>query len=569
MARIVVVISIVLLVAAALAVGAFALLRGQGSPEGSARYYPVDTLVYVWFSLDPVGEQDRYIREVWGKAAEHPGFSELQSELDEFLWEGATVDGLGKWVGPDVSAGLLQMGLEYGEPTEFGVTIDVRDRDEAFRFVQRLISKANTRGATIIQSDSTGDFLVWNDIESDLGGIALSEDLLIYASTENALYQVVSRAAMENKEESLMDSVSFQAAREQYLLARFASAFINARRFPEVLAGTGVMTEEERQIVDDLADETAPWAGASFEWKKSGIEAEWVAPFTENRITRQLEPVTLMSEPAQMVPEETMAMIAWGYDPSLDNLRQGLAEIDTDDLMDNVVPDHLMPGYGSPIVPGLMDGNTNLAQLLDLGLTMGGLLLGVDLERDFIDHLSGQLIASAGNVVDPVWDEEALKLGLMLSYRDGSGDALNDTITSLVESMGSSGFAEPDIRKADMGNGETALVLGSDGGYGYGVSVSDGWLTGSSTEEWLVELMQTRRGERESLAEQASYQLAAAEMDPPKHFEAFIDLKRVFTEKSDDDLPPQYDMLGALLIRDNGDMEYTRIRMMLTLWTED
>ena len=75
------------------------------------------------------------------------------------------------------------------------------------------------------------------------------------------------------------------------------------------------------------------------------------------------------------------------------------------------------------------------------------------------------------------------------------------------------------------------MVLDSDGGYGYGVSVSDGWLTGSSTEEWLVELMQTRRGERESLAEQASYQLAAAEMDPPKHFEAFIDLKRVFAEK--------------------------------------
>ena len=569
MARFVVVISMVLLVAAVLAVGLFVLLRGQSSPEGSARYYPADTLVYVWLSLDPVGEQDRYIREFWGKVSEHPGFSELQSELDELLWKGASVDGLGKWVGPDVSAGLLQMGLEYGEPTEFGVTIDVRDRDEAFRFVQRLISKANTRGAVIIQSNSTGDFLVWNDIENDLGGIALSEDLLIYASTENALYQVVSRAAMENKEASLMDSASFQSAREQYLPARFASAFINARRFPEVLASTGVMTEEERQIVDDLADETAPWAGASFEWKNSGIEAEWVAPFTENRITRHLEPVTLMSEPAQMVPEETMAMIAWGYDPSLDNLRQGLAEIDTDDLMDNVVPDHLMPGYGSPIVPGLMDGNTNLAQLLDLGLTMSGLLLGVDLERDFMDHLSGQLIASAGNVVDPVWDEEALKIGLMLSYRDGSRDALNDTVTSLVESMGSSGFAEPDIRKADMGNGETALVLDSDGGYGYGVSVSDGWLTGSSTEEWLVELMQTRRGERESLAEAVSYQLAAAEMDPSKHFEAFIDLKRVFTEMSDDDLPPQYDMLGALLIRDNGDMEYTRIRMMLTLWTED
>lgn len=526
--------------------------------ESTAKYYPVDTLAYGWLSLSPAGEQAEHIRAFIESLEAHPGFQDFRNDLNGEL-DGDVLDEMQGWIGPDVSIGILDMEPDILNPSmDVALTVSVRDREAASTQIAKLVARGQRAEVQFLEFD-VGDFYVWADLNGESSAFALSDELFIMASSSESLHRVLSRASgLADNEGNLTLRPEFAAGQSQYKPERFASLFVNSRLIYERALASQFPSEAERDAMSNFVGDSAPWTAASFVWHDKGIEGEWVYPYTENALNAALDPSPLTPNYAQLVPHDAALALGWGYDSSLDNLRKGLASFQIGDLL-GAAP-AAMPAMldSPPAAPSELEEGT-LADVLDFGLSMGSLMLGIDLQADLFDHLSGQLIVSAGNLPD-VEHLDDISLGLSASHTDGSGPTVENTLWTLMGA--SSSFGETDISFAAMGDGENAIVSES---FDAALLVADGWITGSTSLEWLGNLTLTRRGQAPSLATRAEYLRAADGLAPAKHLEVFVDLKKVLRNEDEGGASVLGDIFGVLLVRDGGDSQFSRLVTVLTL----
>ena len=78
-------------------------------PEYSARYYPRDTILYVWATPSPGGEQPEQARLIWKKLQEIQEFPEVREDLLEKIRDrlGIEPSDMKSWLGAGISAGIL------------------------------------------------------------------------------------------------------------------------------------------------------------------------------------------------------------------------------------------------------------------------------------------------------------------------------------------------------------------------------------------------------------------------------------------------------------------------------
>ena len=114
-----------------------ARFSGAAGPEHSARYYPPGTLAYQWLTLAPGGGQLAHSRELLERLNQYSAFEDWLEDNYASLEDATGINleaDVMPWIGPDFSAGLLELDMEAGQ-FEAAAIAGVRQREAAADFL--------------------------------------------------------------------------------------------------------------------------------------------------------------------------------------------------------------------------------------------------------------------------------------------------------------------------------------------------------------------------------------------------------------------------------------------------
>ena len=316
-----------------------ALLVGAKPPEYSARYYPPDTLAYAWLTLVPGQGQFEDVQDIWGRFNEYPAFRDLVDELQEEFEADTGInfeEDVLPWAGPEISAGLLDFRSDIDEPIIVGM-IAVRDQDAADDFLGKWLEyMEDSEGADF----DTGSYLGIDIVteEDNEQAYVLTKDWLLFATGESALELALDRMAGE-KDDSLASNETFKSARAAFPERRFASGYLDYRRSSDLwedldpigfgVAGTTTFGAQEPE-----------WIASSTAWVEQGVQMEIVIPIG---IDYPLD-VADLSDPANLLPDDTLAFVAGTFDTDVDHWRQALDEYPAADVWTPEIIDEINQG---------------------------------------------------------------------------------------------------------------------------------------------------------------------------------------------------------------------------------
>ena len=548
------------------------LLLPTRPPEYSARYYPDDTLLYVWFTLNPGDGQREQMQKIWARLSEHSAFLDWTEDIEELLRDEFDVDlqdDVLTWIGPEVSFAIRDIDVGDSE-LESAMTIDVRDHDAAEDFLLDFLEYQMEEYGTDFDRNSKGEFDIW---VSDDDFYGLSNQLMVATTDERLLSAIIERTDGE-VEKSLHQDEYFKAARASLPTRRFSSLYVNGEK-----AGSVIEDTEFGQYLDSaFYDEIPDWAAASAGWIEDGIVLDVVAPLTEElaSVVNETKP---LSDPARLMPANTVAMLSFSFDPNVENWREALREYDFAELLEDMEYLDDFDASDFPSDAPLDPSNMNMAHMLDIGLMGFDILTGVDLERDFFAYLEGEMILGVPEFdyervfEDP--EENAVDAAALLSYRESDEADLAKTMEELAEWLSSIG--DLDIEEADVGAQNDAKVVElRDVDYSPGYVLHDGYLTVATTEEMLERIVELQNGDASSLAEDLEYRRAIGHLSDNQYIQIYLDLQSLVELGNIDesDLTRSQvkflrQTLGSLAIVSTSDGAHERLQVALTLFPDN
>ena len=401
------------------------LLLMTRPPEYSASYYPDDTLLYAWFTLNPGDGQREQMQNIWEGLNEHSVFRDWTEDIEDSFrdeFDADIEDDLLVWMGPEISFAIRDVDVEGGK-TEGAITIDVRDSDAAEDFLLDFIEYQIEENGADFDRSSKGNFDVWGN-KSEF--YALSDQLLIYTTDERVLSAIIKRVDGE-EDKSLHEDEYFKEARENLLSRRFTSVFVNGEKAGSVLEDTEFGESLDPSVYDEIPD----WIAASAGWIEDGVVLDVVAPLSEG-VALVVGPTQYLSAPARLMPVDTVAMLAFSFDPNPENWRAVLEEYDFSELLEDMEYMDEFDLSDFPSDAPFDPSNLNMAHMLDLGLMGFDIITGVDLERDFFAYLEGEMILGVTEFdYDSVFEDpeqNAVDAAALLAYTKDREPDLAETM---------------------------------------------------------------------------------------------------------------------------------------------
>ena len=565
--------------------GMFARTR---QPEFSARYYPPDTVAYTWITLAPRGRHLRHMRDIWETFNEYPGFvSTVEDWKNGFAEEtGISFDeDIASWIGPTMSAGLLDIDGADGRPIVAAV-VAVRNEDVAADFLNAWIGYASAKDDAEFVAGTYQEHATWIS-EGGNQAYALTDDWLVFAPDEKTLHTTIDRidGRVEN---SLARTAKFRAARGALSEPRFASGYLDYEGLADRLDSLAV---EFAPIVPGLLGstvipgQTAEWVAASATWVDRGLVTEWVTPSgSDNQLN-----VADLEDPAALLPADTLGFVAASFDPNLDNWRAAVAEQRLSDVLPGTGP---VDGVGG-MLPGLVSGDeaqldpdASLAEVFDSGLELVRETTGIDLETEFFDHLEGTAILAlpdfdiAAVREDPA--ENQVDAVMMLSYEERSRDDLSETmsrVTDLAQAHAGIGTEQVDVGAESPATvfdlSVLGMLTGGETGYRPGYVLHDQYLTVGTTERALSTAVGSQNGEGENLSADAEYRRARVYLPATRQIVGYVDGHGVIRRLSAEDLgleTDEYEVIrdatGILVFGTNAGEVHNRGVAIITLFPE-
>lgn len=606
MKKIAIALSIVIVALAAVALAYIVLVLGiplnaipllwQSQPkEHSAAYYPDDTVVYFWMTLNPSDGQRTDMLSIWEKFNALEGFEEGRLELEERLYEVAGIsveEDVLPWIGTEISAGIVSVDFgNYGEPEdiEFAATIDVRDEDAASIFMRKLLNFVEEETATRFDSDMLGKFEVWI-AEDDMQAYALSKELLIVAGSETTLLDIIARIGDADLS-NLAATESFIEARAALPERRFSSVYVDMHAAEELVSDFyggfyPVMLSEDSAC--PAFGSIPNWAAASAAWQPDAIQWEVVTPSADDIFTG----VRSVADTAALLPDDTLGFVAFSFDSDMDGWREALDEClikDTIPLLDeNAIEDFNDSLYFMGLdnvdfdnMPELTVDST-LADLLDLGIWLVNEQTGIHIEEDFTDYLSGDMVMSVRDRenFDAITQGDPVEAVLSLSYREEDKEPLSDTMEDIFDLFGSYGGL--DTIQEDVGASSPAELLdlsdflgGTDLTYAPGYVLHDGYLSLGSDVTALEGVVSRQNGEKESLKSTGLYGRTSSYLFDDSQSIMYVDVRRIVDKFEPSDLEigrDEYELLeesiGAVGVSSHAADDYDRARVVITLFPE-
>ena len=426
---------------------------GDESPETSAVYYPADTLSYFWFnpkagSMEQAISFRKHFDRIKGRSSFDGSRAEVRNKLyDEF---GLELDDVLVWAGSDISGAILS--VDPNDWSDFvGVAvIEVSDMEKAMVAAKSALAyreRILDERFTVVDE---GEFSGW---VGDEWSIALGEDVLVVSNKQRGLYTMMEMLGPDDHI-SLADSPLFQEAVASLEKGRIGGGYIALKDVTELLRGEPVAGDAENAVVP-----TAPeWAALSLSARDYGMRLDAVSPAVE-----QSDGLTVvrLDESARVFPAGTIAMVHLGLDPDIDRVRKELAGVALEDG----------GSVASLDVVGMWDEDVeNFADVLDAALESVNAIIGIDIEREFLAHLDGNVVMGITEVPSSVGWSEGLGGFVLLGTSANGEEAMTETVRSLIESAGA--FFEGEVLSLSDGAG---WRFGGDE-FEIGVGVAGRWV---------------------------------------------------------------------------------------------
>ena len=587
-----------LVVARGIPLGMIPLLWQSQPKEHSARYYPDDTMAYFWMTLNPSDGQRADMLELWERFNEMEGFADAHAKLEATIYGDTGIrleEDVLSWIGTEVSAGILSATPAdyYGgfEEFEAAATIQVRDFDAAEIFMRKFLEFREGETDAQFDSDTLGDFKIWiADADGDTQSYALSKEVLIVATTESTLLNIIRRIDADDGR-SLASSESFMEAREALQDRRFSSAYVGFQGIEQILNASFTRSiygygHDEEDFCPAFGS-TTNWIAVSAAWERKAVTWEIIAPSSEDFRTETRS----VADAAPLLPADTLAFMAFSFEPDMDEWRKALDEcklVDTQLFSDEYAIRDFNDSMSALYYLGLdnvdfdnvpqITANSTLSDLLDLGLWLVDEQTGIHLEEDFTDYLSGDMVMSVSDFssFDAVAEGDTVDAVMMLSYQRDNEQALSESMKDMFEFVNT--YIESEARQSDVGADTPAELLGhpdfqyAPGGY----VLHNGYLTLGSNESAIEKVVSRQNGEGNALDSVALYTRVDERLFQNPKGVLFIDAHRLIAKFQPSDLEiksDEYEMLkesiGAVGVTTHQDANYERANLVLTLFPED
>lgn len=555
-------------------------------PEDSAQYYPRDTLAYGWATLYPEGGQREQMLDLWDRLNEVPWIDDQLDELREDLEEQLDLtleEDVMPWMGPDISAGLLE---ERRKPVGM-MTISVRDPETAKEFMKDWTNYLEDELSLDFEFEEEDEMLIWRDKDTAIAFILAEKVLVTLAGEEMGRTLDNTLDLISGQEDrTLADEPDFQKARAQLSSRRFASVFINIEESINTLAGEELNSYEFEELKSLTESGDLPeWVGISAEWIDRGIVLEASAP---NKVGYGHD-VQSLGDPAKLVSGESIGLLAATFNPDLDAWRERLDNYGSDEetaYETKSIYDGLYRALEQESErPSRQKGEPDISDILDVALELIEAHTNVDLERDLINHLDGSIVIAV-NDVDPMAirgnpAEETINAVAILPYTPEDEDVLMDSLEELSDYLQDEvDMLELDIYSVNVGAENEAETFHPsseriDTTYNPGYVFHKNKLYFGTTEEALEEAIATQNGTVEPLSSDKEYQRAVGALPKEQQTLFWVSLERLIehvdawdTELTDDEFEALQSTAGSIAASANADEEEIRISVAVTIFSE-
>ena len=590
-------------IAAAILIGIITLPWSATQPEHSARYFPDNVIAFAWMTLNPSMGQREQMQEIWDRFDNTPAFRDWVDELNHSLKDetGFETDDFMTWIGDELSMAVMELSIG-NKKIEVGATVAVQDRSAAREFLENWVDYLEDKNAIEFDRMSINGYNVWIN-EENSQALALTDDLMVFATTKNVLEDILDRVAGKESK-TLASNENFTAARAELNNRRFASVYLDYRKLPDAVSKAlplasldGDLTDLLSPIESGLKDgcgqalfETPEWVMASASWVERGIVFDMVSPAGSSLWPDPSEVVNA----ADLLPEDSLGFLSLSFDPNLDNLRKALSKCKlaklipewqelskevNDELPSLSMATSLLTAFSTDGGQKLGDDST-LEDAMNLGLSLVDRLIGVHLEDDFLDYLGGDFIVA---VLDA--DLEALMAGelkmspvdgvAMLSYIPEGERGLMGTVDTIVDRLQFFTRAAPE--QVDVGAENVAYVFDlEEQAYQPGYVFHDGYFTIGTTTDSLRAVVASQQGEGSVLSGSEKYQRTVTPLPQDRQFLLYVNLNSITSRLDVDNLGinnDEYELLSkgfsAVAMSASSDGIHSRATLVLSFFPEE
>ena len=522
------------------------LLREMSRPgEATARYLPANTQVYISVNLRPGPEQMGLARNVIDRLQTDDFLDRRDDLLDDAEDEIGIhlLDDVTSWIGTDVSLALLDAGPDR---LEWVLLAQVNDRESAVDFIDDLADFLEGELNTEFVTDRRGGVDLWVTDE-DLA-VALTGEYMLMADSEDTIDEMLDNLESPPSR-PLGDSRAFLEARESLPAERVMFMFVQAEDVLETLVdAVGLYEEEEEEVLRQAQRNTPEYVAASASFVDNGIRFDLVGETPSRAFT--LDGVNRLNSP-EALPMDTLVLFsAVGVDQAWEELRDSIENLDPDSQND-------FEGF-------LEDVEDEL---------------GVDLERDVIDALTGEvafalLPSDLGGFLGGSPASGVVEGLLLAGVRDPR--SIMNALDTFADALEDEGF---DIDRDSLGEYEVVTTRADDilgGDYEPGYVVTEEWAVVGSNFDGLEVFYEAVSGETGTLGSKAEFRELAEAVPEPLHYLLYADIAGVLEmveDALDDETAKEYrqevkplvDQLSAFMLAVSVTDAEIRLSATLTL----
>ena len=523
------------------------LLRGMSRPgEATARYLPANTQLYISVNLRPGPEQMGLARNVIDRLQTDDFLDRRDDLLDDAEDETGIhlLDDVTSWIGTDVSLALLDAGPDR---PEWVLLAQVIDRDAAADFIDDLTEYLDDELYVEFDTDHRRGVDLWVT-DADLA-VALTGEYLLMADSEDTIDEMLDNLESPPSR-PLGDSRAFLEARESLPAERVMFMFVQVEDVLETLVDAAGLYEDEEQEVLKQAQRNIPeYVAASASFVDNGIRFELVGETPSRAFT--LDGVNRLRSP-EALPEDTLVLLsAVGVDQAWEEFRDSLENLDP---------------YAQEAFEEFLEEMEDET--------------GVDLERDVIDALTGEIaLALLPSDLRDFFDEgpaSGVVEGLLLAGIEDAASIM-DALDTFAEALEDEGI---DIDRDSLGEYDVVTTRSDEifgaGDYEPGYVVTEEWAVVGSNIDGLEAFYEAVSGETGALGSKAEFRELAEAAPEPLHYLLYTDIAGVLEmveDALDDDTAKQYrqdveplvDQLGAFMLAVSVTDAEIRLSATLTL----
>lgn len=568
----------VLTVAAAGAATAY-VLRGKAlGPEQTAKYLPPDTQIYVSLNLRSGTGQLVKARELWERFSQHPGF---QPKIDDWMDGIESETGFDfmrdvePWLGPEIGVGVIDVvgsavASDLGGLPIMIALLETTDSARSRKFLEDWISFLEDEGNDY-ETETYQGATVFRD-DSSFAYFAAAGDYLIFASDSDLLEETIDRIQGSANGESLYSNPKFQKVRESLPKERFLTSYVDVKAIwidSKRQFGSQIPEALRRQVDESGLD----WMALTGSLLELGVQVDVLSPVKIDE--RMPLPVSTSLASTGLVPADSIAYGSFKISTSLDLVRERLDVQSVADLEPDV------QSVLTFMVDPSIDEQDSLSDVFDILLDRFKEIVGLDLERDLLDWMTGEfafvLLPSDFKAASEQPPTAAVNAGVLVQFDEGKRESVNqalNTITGLLEDqLGIA--AAPAVHGSGVGAVyDAAQLLGSDV-YRPGYLILDGQLIIATDAGVFQEMASVQANKRPSLADDPEYSRIAGRFSrlPEMLFYLNIsEIKRAIVEAMDANELSQYkaeaepfvDQIRSAFITSLIDKDVRRVSLVIT-----